>query len=64
VWRTVGPLALLALVVVGVVRWASPTLPGAIAAAAIHTAMAGFLGLVDRDDWRSVRAALAGPRIG
>jgi O-antigen/teichoic acid export membrane protein len=64
VWRAVGPLALLGLVVVSLVRWASPTLPGAIAAAAIHTAMAGALGLVDRDDWRSVRAGLAGPRIG
>jgi O-antigen/teichoic acid export membrane protein len=63
VWRTVGPLALLALVVVGVVRWASPTLPAAIAAAAIHPALAGALGLVDRDDWRSVRAALTRPRI-
>jgi O-antigen/teichoic acid export membrane protein len=64
VWRTVGPLALLGLVVVVVARWASPTLPVAIAAAATHAALAGALGLVDRDDWRSVRVALARPRIG
>ena len=64
VWRTVGPLALLGLVVVVVARWASPTLPGAIVAAATHAALAGALGLVHRDDWRSVRVALARPRIG
>jgi O-antigen/teichoic acid export membrane protein len=64
VWRAVGPLAVLAFAVVAVARWTSPTLVGAIGAAAIHAALAVALGFVDRDDWRSVRAALAGPRVG
>jgi O-antigen/teichoic acid export membrane protein len=59
VWRAVGPLALLAIVLVAVARWATPTLPAAVAAAMIHAAAAAALGLVDRDDWRSLRAALA-----
>jgi len=64
VWRAVGPLALLAVVVVAIARWTSPTLPGAVAAAASHVALAFAFGLFGRDDWRSVRDALTRRPIG
>jgi O-antigen/teichoic acid export membrane protein len=64
VWRAVAPLAAVAVLIVAAARWASPTLAGAVVAAAIHAALAVGLGLVDRNDWRSLRAALTRPRLG
>jgi O-antigen/teichoic acid export membrane protein len=64
VWRAVLPLVGLAVAAVSAGRYLQPSLVGAIAAAGVYVILAGTLGLVGRDDWRVMRAALARPRIG
>jgi O-antigen/teichoic acid export membrane protein len=64
VWRAVLPLVALAVLAVVIGRWASPTLGGAVAAAAGYAVVAGLLGLVGRDDWRVIRSALVRPPVG
>jgi O-antigen/teichoic acid export membrane protein len=64
VWRAVAPLTLLAAVAVVVGRLASPTIAGAIAAAAGFVGAAAAVGLVGADDVRALRRAFVRPARG